>query len=58
MKSKDVKKGITKRTDERSSFYNDAYRYLSQIDSKDFLLNDKYNVFSKLWDIDESEDEE
>ncbi len=58
MKHKDVKKVVTKKTDERPSFYHDAYKYLPQIDSKDLLLNNKYNIFSKLWDDDESEDGE
>ncbi len=59
MKHRDVKKGITKKTDKRSSFYHDAYDYVPQIDTKDFLLNDMHShVFSEWFDDDESEDEE
>lgn len=50
---------LEQRTDERSSFYHDAYNYVPQIDTKDFLLNDMHtHIFSKWFDDDESEDEE
>lgn len=58
MADKKIEKNLNMNADDCPRFYHDAYEYIPRIDKKDFLLNDKYTIFDKWWDSDESEDEE